>query len=171
MKKTLFFLICLLVTLPLSAQDATPALRFGYFSADAVIKAMPAYTLAQHDLDNLRAQYDTEMKRVEDEFNAKYETFLDTQRDLAPSIREKRQAELQELMDKNMAFKQKAQQLLQQAEHDAIQPLRQKIATAVLTVGKERALAFILNTDAGAMPFINPALGEDVTAAITAALK
>lgn len=170
MKKTILFLLLLLATVQLHAQNSA-AVRFGYFSYDTALKAMPDYAIAQHNLDNLRAQYDGEMKRVEDEFNAKYETFLDTQRDLAPSIRQKRQAELQELMDKNMAFKDKAKQLIAQAEHDTMQPLRQKLATAILAVGKDRHLAFILNTDSGAVPFINPLLGEDVTAAIAAALK
>lgn len=170
-KKILLSLLLVLTTMQLHAQEATVPLRFGYFSYDAVLKAMPDYAVAQQSLATLRTQYDEEMKRVEDEFNAKYETFLDTQRDLAPSIRQKRQAELQELMQKNMAFKEKARQLLQQAEHDTMQPLRQKITTAVITVGKQHAYAFILNTDANAVPFINPLMGEDATAAITAILK
>ncbi len=48
------------------------------------------------------------MKRATDEFNLKYEAFLDGLKDFAPAIRMKRQAELQELMEKNMAFKQEA---------------------------------------------------------------
>ena len=45
---------------------------------------MSDYTLAMHQLDNLRAQYEAEQKRSEDEFNQKYEEFLEGQSSFAP---------------------------------------------------------------------------------------
>ena len=38
---------------------------------------MPGYAIAKHNMDELREKYDAETKRVETEFNAKYEEFLD----------------------------------------------------------------------------------------------
>ena len=108
---------------------------------------MPGYADARRSLADLKAKYDAEMKRVEDEFNAKYEAFLDGQSTFAPSIREKRQAELQELMEKNQAFKDQARQYLKNAEQDAYQPLREKLAAAIQRVGHAKGLAFVLNTD------------------------
>lgn len=61
---------------------------------------MPGYAIAKHNMDELREKYDAETKRVETEFNAKYEEFLDGQRTYAKTILEKRQAELRELMEK-----------------------------------------------------------------------
>ena len=81
-------------------QNNTPAsLRFGYLSYTSVLKLMPDYIAAQRNIDDLRTKYDVEMKRVENEFNQKYEQFLEGQHDFAPSILQKRQAELQELME------------------------------------------------------------------------
>lgn len=162
------------VTLPESMPTTStqaPALRFGYFSYKSALEAAPGYAIARRNIDDLRIKYDNEMKRVEDEFNKKYEDFLEGQRDFAPSILQKRQAELQELMEKNMAFKQKAKQLLKQAEEEAYQPLKEKLAHASLTVGKTKGLAFILNTDNNAVPYINAGIGEDVTSAIIAAMQ
>lgn len=73
---------------------------------------MPGYAIAKHNMDELRGKYDEETKRVETEFNSKYEEFLDGQRSYAKSIFEKRQAELRELMEKNIAFKAEAARLL-----------------------------------------------------------
>ena len=84
---------------------------------------------------------------------------------------QKRQAELQELMKKNIAFKAEAQRLLKQAEKDAYAPLRQKILSAVQRIGKERQLAFVINTDRDACPYTDPGLGEDITLLIKDALK
>lgn len=184
MKKLFLYLLLATISLQNQAQDLetipeapftttvqTPEFRFGYFSYQAVFEASPDYVIAQQNLDDLRAKYDKEMKRVEEEFNAKYEDFLDGQKDFAPTILQKRQAELQELMEKNMAFKQEAKRLLKQAENEAYKPLKEKLAHAILTVGKKKGLAFILNTDNNAVPYINAAVGEDVTADITAAIR
>lgn len=151
-------------TTPATSQAA--ALHYGYLSVDSVLHSLPDYTIAKHKLSDLKAKYDAEMKRVEDEFNTKYQFFLQDQQELAPSILQKRQAELQELMDKNVAFKAKARKLLQEAEEEAMSPIRDKVNTAIRLVGEKRGLAFVLNTDNNAAPFLNPTFGEDITAAV-----
>lgn len=152
-------------------NNTQTSLRFGYLSYTSVLKLMPDYIAAQRNIDDLRTKYDIEMKRVENEFNQKYEQFLEGQHDFAPSILQKRQAELQELMDKNIAFKQKAQQLLKDAETKAYEPVYQRLNTVIQRVGQALGLAFVLNTDAHAVPFINTSLGVDVTATIADAVK
>ena len=132
---------------------------------------MPDYAVARHNIKSLKENYDAEMKRVEDEFNTKYEFFLQDQRSLAPSILQKRQAELQELMEKNLAFKEKATQLLKQAEAEALAPIRKKVDAAIGQVGERLGLAFVLNTDNNAAPWLNPSLGEDVTEAVLRAAE
>lgn len=159
------------VTSAKTTATAPVALHFGYFSYQAAFESLPDYAIARRDLDELRGKYQTEMKRVEDEFNQKYELFLEGQRDFAPSILHKRQAELQEMMDKNVTFKQEAQRLLKEAEEKAYQPLRNKLAAALQKVGKEKGLAFILNTDSNAVPFIDPLTGINVQTDIEAAAK
>lgn len=107
---------------PTAGAEAPSAIRFGYFSFEEVFRTMPGYAIAKHHMDDLRLKYDAETKRSEDEFNSKYEEFLDGQRNFAPSILEKRQAELRELMAKNMAFKAESERLLKQAGEDAYAP-------------------------------------------------
>lgn len=155
---------------PASSAGVQP-FRFGYFSYQKTFETMPDHTIAQRNMEDLKAKYDKEMQRVEEEFNQKYELFLDGQRDFAPSIRHKRQAELQELMEKNLAFKAEAQRLLKEAQDNAYKPLREKIASALQKVGREKGLAFILNTDNDAAPFIDSAIGFDVQADVDAAVR
>ena len=61
--------------------------------------------------------------------------------------------------------------LLQQADADAYAPLKAQIDAAVQKVGKVKGLAFILNTDKGAFPYVNALCGEDVTLLIKENLK
>ena len=166
MKK--LFLLIVLGVLSLTASAQT---RFGYFSFDNVLKSMPDYVMAQRSIDELRQKYDTEMKRAEDEFNSKYEEFLDVQKDLVPAILRKRQAELQEMMQKNINFKNESQRLLKQAEADAFAPVKNKLYDALTKVGQAQGYAFILNTDGDACPYVNPEMGEDATELIKEALN
>ena len=77
-----------MVALPLLAGAQV---KFGYFSYEEAFQSMPEYALAQANLKDLKSKYDAEMKRVEEEFNRKYEEFLDGQGDFAPTILQKRQ--------------------------------------------------------------------------------
>ncbi|MBO4851098.1 MAG: OmpH family outer membrane protein [Prevotella sp.] len=167
MKRRLFLWLAM-AFLPLAANAQ---LSFGYFSYDEAVKAMPEYALVQENLADLKSKYDQEMKRVEDEFNRKYEDFLDGRNDFAPTILQKRQTELQELLKKNVEFKAEARRLLQQAEEEAFAPLRDKLQRVVARIGAERGYAFILNTDGHACPYVNPEMGEDVSQLIREALR
>ena len=158
------------VFLGVSAQENN-TMKFGFLSYEAALQSMPDYTLAQNKLAELKTQYQTEAKRVEDEFNRKYEEFLEGQREFPKSILQKRQSELQELMDKNIAFKQQGLAELAHAEQEAMAPLRIKLIEALGKIGRERGYAFIVDTDQKALPFINPAMGEDINQTVQDALK
>lgn len=145
--------------------------RYGFVNADSVLHAMPEYAMAQRSLTALRQKYDREMKRSEDDFNIKYESFLEQQRDLVPSILHKRQAELQDMMEKNIAFKAEARRLLAQAEADAMAPLREQINELLQQVAKDMQLAFVLNTGSDACPYVNPAMSVDITDTLIDLLK
>ena len=110
----ILLLLFALVSLSVSAQDTTavvqlPVLKFGYLSYDSAIHAVPGYALVQQSMNDLRAQYEAEQKRAEQDFNLKYEEFLEGQRDFPETILRKRQTELKELlasyMHKDMIYR------------------------------------------------------------------
>lgn len=159
MKKLLLIACLMALTYTASAQT----LRFAHFSYETVLAAMPDYSAAQQRLQTLRQQYDAESRRMADEFNNKYEDFLEAYHTLAPSILNKRQAELQELMQRGTAFREEAQQQLKQAEEEQMKPVRERLDRAVQQLGRQRAYAFILNTDGQSVPYVDATLGDDIT--------
>lgn len=146
-------------------------MKFGFLSYEAALQSMPDYTLAQKNLADLKAQYQTEAKRVEDEFNRKYEEFLEGQREFPKTILQKRQVELQELMEKNIAFKEESRQQLASAEEEMTAPIKARLAEAITKIAQERGLALVVNTDSDACPFIDPTIGEDINTLVQNALK
>ena len=159
------------INMTASAQTGAMTMKFGFLSYEEVMKAMPEYATMQKNLAELRAQYEAEQQRVEDDFNRKYEEFLDGQASYPKTILQKRQSELQEMLEKNIAFKQESQQLLSNAEATMLDGLKSTITTTLVMLGQERGYAFILNTDQNAVPFINPALGEDITKDVISTLN
>ncbi len=154
-----------------NTPEVSSELVFGYFSYDEALRFMPEYSIVKTNLDNLSKQFKDEADRSEAEFNKKYEAFLDEQRDLAPSILKKRQAELQDMMERNIAFKEEAQRLMAEAENEGFAPLRSKLSMVLNKVGKEQGLAFILNTDQNAVPYINESVGVDINMLIKKELQ
>ena len=159
------------INMTASAQTGAMTIKFGFLSYEEVMKAMPEYATMQKNLAELRAQYEAEQQRVEDDFNRKYEEFLDGQASYPKTILQKRQSELQEMLEKNIAFKQESQQLLSNAEATMLDGLKSTITTTLVMLGQERGYAFILNTDQNAVPFINPAVGEDITKDVISTLN
>jgi outer membrane protein len=171
MKKLFLSLAFMLLPLLVAAQQSVTAFKFAYFSYDKVLHAMSDYATATRTFNELKAKYDAETKRSVDDFNSRYEDFLEVQRKLEPSILRKRQAELEELMERNIAFRKESERLLKKAEEDIYAPVRTKLNNTVRQMGKESGYAFILNTDNNTVPFVNTAMGEDVTDALITALK
>ena len=167
MKKLILFFL-LLATMPALAQSE---LKFGYLSYNAVMQTMPEYAAMQNSMAELRQKYEAEQKRVEDDFNKKYEEFLDGQKSYPKTILQKRQSELQEMLDKNIAFKKESQRLLSQAEEEAMAPIRVRLAEVLDAIGRERGYAFIVNIDEKVALWLNPSLGEDITATVIAQLQ
>ena len=159
------------INMTASAQTGAMTIKFGFLSYEEVMKAMPEYATMQKNMAELRAHYEAEQQRVEDDFNRKYEEFLDGQANFPKTILQKRQSELQEMLEKNIAFKQESQQLLSNAEATMLDGLKSTITTTLVMLGQERGYAFILNTDQNAVPFINPTLGEDITEEVIRQLK
>ena len=169
MKRLASIILFIGVFLGIFAQENT--FRFGYLSYEGAIQSMPDYAIVQKKMKALQEQYQAETLRVEDEFNRKYEDFLDGQREFPRTILQKRQTELQELMEKNIQFKEKSREELAEAERQALAPLRIRLIEQLGIIGRERGYAFIYDTDTKALPFINTAQGEDINQLVQDALK
>lgn len=161
MKKFLLVIFAC-ITMAAQAQDNAPALKFGFLSYDLALKSMKDYAAVQMRMDSLRSAFNAEMQRVEDEFNRKYEDFLEGQKDFPRTILLKRQTELQEMMQKNIDFKQQLQRELTDTEAQLMAPLRIHLNDAIATIAREQGLVLVINTDANACPFIEPTVGIDV---------
>ena len=164
-------MVMVLAGLTAYAQSGATTMKFGFLSYDSVRQSMKEYAEMQQQVATMRSAYEAEMKRVEDDFNKKYEEFLDGQKNFPTTILQKRQSELQEMLDKNIAFKNEGLRILNEQEAQLMETLNQKVKSSVEQVGKNHGFGFILNTDADALPWLNPEIGEDITEEVKALLQ
>ena len=169
MRRLATLIIAICAVLCVSAQDSL-SIRFGYLSYQQALQAMPQYALVQKQMAELRHQYEAELQRVTNEFNRKYEEFLEGQREFPKTILQKRQTELQELMTRNVAFKEESLKQLADAEREALAPLKIRLAETVARIANERGLALVVNTDSESCPYINPAWGENLNELVIVSL-
>lgn len=154
-------LLALLLMMPLMGVRAQ--MQFGYLRYQEVLRLMPEYASAQEQYQQLKVKYDQETLRSEEEFQKKYVEFLEGQRDFPPTILQKRQAELQELMEHGVAFRTQVQTLLAEAQQEMLSAVRIRLNDTIRQVAQEQGLAFVLNTDGDNAPYVSPAQGTDIT--------
>ena len=135
--KRLFLLIVLSIPMGLLAQA-----KFGYLNYSEVLKCMPQYAEAESQLKVLQGKYDAEIQRSENEFTRKYAEFLQEQKDFPQNILVKRHKELQELMEKSIAFKSEIRNTLQTARNKMLEPLNQDLNDAIARVALQYNLEY-----------------------------
>lgn len=150
-------------------QELRP--RYGKLSYHQLLTLMPEYKAAQEEMAHMRKQYEEEASYNETSFKRMFAEFLQGQKDFPKNIMLKRQRDLQEAMEKGIAFREEADSLLQAAEAEYQRTLCNRIDSAVYLVGAERGYECIFNTDNHAVPFLHPMITEDVTNYVLDKLK
>ena len=160
MLKNIALLLLLIAPMSVFAQ------KFGHVKFAEILTVMPEYTKAQTDIQAQQKQYEDEMKRASDELTKKFTEYQQEQANLPKNIQERRQKELQELNEKGMQFQADAQQQLQKAYAEMMEPIYKKIDDAIKAVGQEGGYVYIFDLNRTDIPFVNESLSTDVTPAV-----
>ena len=162
------FIICALCAL-CGFTTANAQAKFGHVNTQEIIQAMPEYTKAKGEIDALQAQYEADLKSMQDEFQKKGEAFDKEQATLPENIKTRRQQELQDMYTKIQQSFQDNQQALQKASQDKMQGITSKVLEAIKAVGQAGGYVYIMEMGAG-IPYISTTLSTDVTAQVKAKL-
>ena len=160
MKKIIICAMCAFCGLTANAQA-----KFGHVNTQEIIQAMPEYTAAKNDIDKLTAQYEADLKSMQDELQKKADAFDKEQATLPDNIKQRRQTELQEMYQKIQQSYQDNQQALQKASQEKMQAITAKVLDAIKAVGQAGEFVMINEINAG-IPYISTTLSTDVTAQV-----
>ena len=155
--------LVLLLALPMGvfAQN----LKFGHINAQEIVSAMPEFAKAQSDIEALDKQLTSELQRTQEEFNKKYQEFQQAiaKDSLPPNIAERRQKELQDMMQRQEQFQQEAQQQMQKAQADAMAPIYKKLDDAIKAVGAAEGVIYIFDLARTPVAYVNESQSINLT--------
>ena len=165
MKKLIICAICAICGFTTANAQA----KFGHVNTQEIIQAMPEYTAAKNEIDKLTAQYEADLKSMQEELNKKAEAFDKEQATLPENIKQRRQTELQEMYQKIQQSYQDNQQALQKASSEKMQAITAKVLDAIKQVGQAGGYVYIMDLSGG-IPYISTTLSTDVTSQVKAKL-
>ena len=153
-------LVAILVMAPL----ALSAQKFAHFNSADIIPNMKEYTTAQTEIQNMAKQFDDDLKLMQDELQKKTEEYQKEQANLLENVRQRREQELNDLYQRMQQSYQDNQQSLQKAQQDKMGAIQHLVLDAVKKIGETGGYVYVIDTNAGAIPFVNTALSTDITA-------
>jgi len=141
MTKKLLIAIACLLPLTLFAQDQ----KFGYVNRMEIFQSMPETAAATKKIDELAKNYETELSKMQQEYQKKGSDFVAARDSLPESIKVRRMSEIQDLEQRLQSFYQDSQKDIQKQQQDLIMPINEKLTNAVKAVGQEGSFVYIFD--------------------------
>jgi len=164
MKKVTIMVLLMLAPVFAFAQ------KFGQVDSGVIIQALPDYTQAQNELQQLQKLYEDELKDLNDEYTRKVEEYESQPETLPDNIRQRREQEIMELQQKMNQFYNNCQENLQRTSAEKMQAITEKVLKAIQEVGNEGGYICVFDNADAAVPYISSTLCTDVTDAVKAKL-
>lgn len=151
LKKFALLALCAL-PIGLFAQDA----KFGHINSQEIIAAMPEVANIEKEVDAIGKQYEGEIMKMQEEYNAKVKEFQEKQDSMPEGIKKVRVAEIQEIETRVNTFRQTAYQEIQKKQQDLFVPIRDKVTKAINDVAVEGKFTYILDLGSQAVIYKSP---------------
>ncbi len=166
--KKLVLMLLLFAPLSIFAQTATP--KFGHVNAQAIMQGLPEFIKARGELEAQSKQYENDMKAMQDEIQRKSDEYDKNRSTMNETSRTEAETALNQLMQRYQQAYQDNQQALQKAQQEKLQPIMDKIMTAIKNVGKNGGYVYIMDVSGG-IPYISDTLSKDVTEDVKAEMN
>lgn len=149
-------ILAFLIALPSMAF----AQKFGVVNTESVVSALPEYKEMQATYEASAKKLQEEYDNLRDKFQKEFNEYQAMPEDTPNSIKERRTQEIQELDQKIQQFSMNAQNELQQTQQRLIQPIMERVRTAIQAVGQEGNFTMIFENT---MPVYTGTDAVDVT--------
>jgi outer membrane protein len=159
--------ISLAVVLMAACTLTSFAQKFGHVDTQDVLLNLPERSEAQATIEARAAEYETELARMQQEFQTKYAEYQSKGSTWPAAILEQKQRELQGLEQGMQDFNITAQNELGQLQDELLIPIVERVQNAINEVGAENGFTYIFDTSVGAVVYID---GEDVGTLVRAKL-
>lgn len=119
--------------------------KTAHVDVSEIMSKMPAMLDAQKQLEKLSGTYDTDYKKMVEEYQAKLKKYEAESATVTDEVNGERSKEVQDMQKRIVDFRDNAQKELQQKESDIVKPLMEKVRASIQKVGKTKGFQYILD--------------------------
>lgn len=154
--------------LMLLAPMTMMAQKFGKVNTQSIMQSMPEVSKANGELEALQKQKENDLQAMQQEFQRKADEYQKASSTMNATTKQQKETELQGLQQKIQQAYQDGQQEMQKKSNELMQPIVEKVRTAINAVGKAGGYTYIFEDGAAVYTGDNV---TDVTNAVKAKLK
>lgn len=140
--------ILLLAALALAAGPASGQSKIGWFNSAAVMEKLPEAQDAQHQIDNLIADWQEELAKMQNDWQKRYEEYQTKKLIMTDQLRAQEEKNLQELDKKIIEFRNKKfgqNGELFSKQNELMKPVQNKIFKVLEELAKEEDYDYIFD--------------------------
>lgn len=145
MKQIKTLLIAAILVLGAS-QTINAQSKTAHVDVSEIMSKMPAMLDAQKQLEKLSATYDSDYKKMAEEFQAKLKKYDAESATVTEAVNADRQKEVQDMQKRIQDFGQNAQKELQKKQEEITKPIYEKVRASIQKVGKAKGFQYVLDS-------------------------
>jgi outer membrane protein len=126
-------------------QTINAQAKTAHVDVSEIMAKMPAMLDAQKQLEKLSGTYDSDYKKMVEEYQAKLKKYEAESATVTDAVNGDRSKEVQDMQKRIVDFRDNAQKELQQKESDIVKPLMEKVRTSIQKVGKAKGFQYVLD--------------------------
>lgn len=157
--KKIALIVCCIAFMGISAAAQT---KTGHINTQELISLMSERDSALVKLQAYNNDLVETMQGMEDEYNTKYTEYNRKQAEWTAVVRESKERDIQELVQRIQQFQQSAQQELQQMQGTLMTPVFEKAQAAITKIAKQNALTYVFDLSAGSIIYFDDATSLDL---------
>jgi len=128
-----------------ATQTTNAQAKTAHVDVSEIMSKMPAMLDAQKQLEKLSGTYDTDYKKMVEEYQAKLKKYEAESATVTDAVNGDRSKEVQEMQKRIVDYRDNAQKELQQKESDIVKPLMEKVRMSIQKVGKAKGFQYVLD--------------------------
>jgi outer membrane protein len=152
-------------------QPAAPATKIAYVNTQAIFQSAPGRAEAEAQFEKERNVFGEQVKRMDDSLNTMVSTYQRDAAKLDSATRVRRETAIRTKQDEYRQRASGLEEQLNQRRDALLQPIMERIRTALDQVRAEDGYAMILNNDQQASLIVSADKNLDITERVVARLR
>jgi outer membrane protein len=152
-------------------QTTAPALKIAYVNTQAIFQSAPGRAEAEAQVEKERTTFGEQVKRMDDSLNAMVSDYQKSAARLDSATRARRETAIRSKQDEYRQRASGLEEQLSQRREALLQPIMERIRTALDQIRAEDGYAMILNNDPQGSLIVSADKNLDVTERVVARLK